>query len=129
LLKRYLVIAFGSFIVGTVAITLLLTLLGHWWLVSVSMGLIWSICILLLGWGLTYVLWPVGTSRFQERLRSSYSPNLAEVGREFDRRLGFGIDPAKPAAGRARMLGIVVIAIILAAGLSSSWILLTTLDH
>lgn len=129
MLKRYLVIAFGSLIVGTVAITLLLTLLRHWWLVSLSIGLIWSICILLLGWGLAYVLWPVGTSRFQERLRSSYSPHLAEAGREFDRRLGFEMDPAKPAAGRARMLGIVVIVIILASGLSSSWILFTTLDH
>ncbi len=111
------------------AITVLLSLLGHWWPVSLSLALTWSICIQLVVWGLAYVLWPVGTSRFQERLRSSSSPHIAQAGREFDRRLGFEIDPAKPDARRARMLGVVVIVMMLATGLSSSWILLTTLDR
>ena len=74
------------------------------------------------------MLWPVGTSRFQERLRNAYGPNLAQVGREFCRRLGFEIDPAKPSPGRARLLGAVVIVAILAAGISASWIV-STVDH
>lgn len=128
-LKRYLVAAFGSFILGTFVITLLLSLFGHFWLVSFSLAVIWSICIQLLAWGIAYVLFPVSTSRFQEKLRSSYGSPLAEVGREFDRRLGFEIDAAKPSAARARLLGGVVIVLMLAAGLTSSWILVTTIDH
>ncbi len=129
LLRRYLIGAFGAFIGGIAVITVLLSVLGHLWLVAFGLAFIWSLSLQFLAWGMAYVLWPASTSRFQERLRSSYGPPLAQLGRGFDRRLGFEIDPDKPSVGRARLLGAVVIALMLTAGVSSSWILLTTIDH
>lgn len=129
MLTRYLSVALISFLGSMALIAVVLVLLGHIWPLALGLGLIWSLCLQFLAWGIAYVLWPVGTSRFQERLRRSYGSPLSQIGRDFDRRLGFEIDPANPSVRQGRLLGLVVIVMMLAAGLGSSWLLLFTIGH
>lgn len=129
LLKRYLVVSFVSMVGVTTVITFLLLYLHHFWLVSFALGFIWALCIQPLGWGLAHLLLPHRAIQFREALRDSYGTAFAQPGRAIDRRLGLAVDPANPSNGQARLIGVALMAFGLAVGLSSSWILLLTVDH
>jgi len=126
---RYLVVAFGSLVACFVAISLVLLLLGQLWFVALALGAIWAICLQFLAWGVAYVLWPLRMTRFQEKLRPSYGARFADFGRQFDRRLGIGVDGANQSIGRARLEGIVIIALMITVGLVATWILIASFQR
>lgn len=127
MLARYLVGAFGAFIAGVIVITLVFTLAGNLWFVSVGLGVIWSLCLQVVAWGLAYALWPNATREFQARLRDSYPQSVVEVGRRLDRSVGLEIEGPNSSVPRLRALGIAVVAVILVVGLAGSWVLLVTI--
>jgi len=129
LLRRYFVMAFLALLLAVVVLTALISLAGHSLLIGLALALIWSLCLQIGAWGIAYVLFPTQAVQFQEKLRNAYPPPLQQMGREFDRSLGFQLDPKKPAIGRARLLGAVVVTLMLSAGALSSWILVASLDH
>lgn len=124
MLSRYLVGAFGAFIGGVIVITVVFTLLGHLWFVSIGLGLIWSLCLQVAAWGSAYVVLPEATRQFQARLRNSYPQSVVEVGRRLDRSVGLEIEGPNSSTARLRVLGIVVVALILVVGFAASWVLL-----
>ena len=125
-MARYLLAAFGSLVAAFVVISLVLLLLGQLWFVALALGAIWAVCLLFLAWGVAYVLWPLPTARFQEKLRSSYGAPFAAFGRQFDRRLGLGVAGADASSGKARLEGAVLIALMITVGVIASWILLAS---
>lgn len=127
MLARYLAGAFGAFIGGVIVITIAFTLAGHLWFVSLGLGLIWSLCLQVVGWGLAYVLWPYATREFQARLRDSYPHSVVEVGRRLDRSMGLEIEGPNSSVARLRALGIAVVAVILVVGLAGSWVILVAI--
>ena len=129
LLTRLFVGLTAAFILSVAVITLLLSVLGHYWLIALVLAVIWSICLVFLVFGLGYVLFPVSAVRFQERLRSAYPQSIAAFGRSFDRSFGFDIDPKAPSVARARLLGGLVAVMMLSVGIAASWILIASLDH
>lgn len=129
MLTRYVAGAFGAFIGGVIVITLLFSLLGHLWFVSLGLGLIWSLCLQVAAWGSAYVFWPKATSQFQARLRNSYPQSVVEVGRRLDRSVGLEIEGPNSSTARLRILGIVVVAIMLVLGLAASWVILAAIGQ
>ena len=129
MLLGYLLAAFGSLVAGFVAISLVLLLLGQLWFVALALGAIWAVCLQFLGWGVAYAFWPVHTAKFQEKLRMSSGAQVAAFGRQFDRRLGMGVDGDDPSIRRARLQGIVIIILMVTVGLVASWILVASFQR
>jgi hypothetical protein len=129
LMARYLLAAFGSLVAGFVVISLVLLLRGQLWFVALALGAIWAVCLEFLAWGVAYVLWPLPTARFQERLRTSYGAPFADFGRQFDRRLGLGVSGDEPSTNKARLEGVAIIALMVTVGVVASWILLASFQR
>jgi hypothetical protein len=122
-LTRLLLIATSSFVIGSLIITMVLLLAGLFWPVALILGFVWSLCFLFLAVGVSLVLWPVETNRFQLRIRNAIGMDFAKVGRRIDRPLGLDIEEGRRSVSRQRLLGVLTIVIMLTSGVIATWAL------
>ena len=128
-LARFFAGTLTAMVLAAIVIAVALVLAGHVWFVAFGLGCIWSFCLVFIGLGLAYLLWPVATSRFQAKIRSEYGAPIAEMARRLDRSLGLEIESAQLPALRLRLLGAVVIVIMLAAAVAATWLLVAAIEH
>ena len=128
-LTRLLVGTLGAYVGGVIVITVLLIFVGHTWFISLGLGIIWSLCLQLVAWGLAYAFLPESTRRIQARMRSLFPPAVIDAGRRLDRSVGLEIEDSKSSTARLRILGILVIAVVLVVGLAGSWVILAAIGQ